>query len=353
MSCVDTVTVRSNVVYQPIKITQKKQCRHHLNRTNCTLTQTKGPNKSIVYQHFTTLDSRYCSSNGDPYYEWLLDKDVYAHRKLLRFNNAYKTICGVEYQCGGGGDDDECVRDIESAGETNIQLLRFVIRYVHNYLENDRRSLLNGHIKEYISNKNSSNSIDGDEEESKVYVLFNEMYIQCLYSYRQCIILPQEMYCLYKDGVEPIFNCSCFMYNTIPETDYSIVSQDIYKSFLVYNTALTLILQEPNPFNDNTKAISKIIESVGTCSKGEQGSGVKKRYIQVCKLKFGGNVDYYHVMCPPKEMVKLIYRYAKWRFNPKNYARYFELLVNDKHKHEEVLREWDVFLKNFKLYFFP
>ncbi|UYE99147.1 MAG: hypothetical protein [Betabaculovirus sp.] len=342
MSYVDTVTVRSNVVYQPIKVTQKKQCRYHLNRTNCTLTRTKGQNRSIVYQHYTTLDSRYCSSNGDPYYEWLLDNDVYTHRKQLRFNNAYKTVCGVEYQCDG--DDDECVRDIESAGETNIQLVRSVIRYVYNYLENDRRSSsLNGHTKSYA----------GDTEESKVYVLFNEMYIHCLYSHRQCIILPQEMYCLYKEGYEPVLNCSCFLYNTIPETDYSIVSQDIYKSFLVYNTTLTLLLQEPNPFNNNTKAISKIIESVGVCSKSEE-SGAKKRYIQVCKLKFGGNVaDGSHVMCPPKEMVKMIYRYAKWRLNPKNYARYFELLVNDKPKHEETLREWDVFLKNFKSYFFP
>lgn len=297
-----------------------------------------------MYQHYTILDSKYCSTNGDPYYEWLLDSDVYTSRKQLRFNNAYKTVCGVEYLCNDG---DECVRDIESGGETNVHLVSSVIRYVYNYLENDRggSSSLNGHTKTYIGG-------GGGNDESKVYVLFNEMYIQCLYSHRQCIILPQEMYCLYKEGDEPILN-SFFLYNTVPETDYSIVSQNIYKSFLVYNTSLTLMLQEANPFNDTTKAISKIIESVGTCNRGEEGV-VKKRYIQVCKLKFGGgDVATSHVMCPPKEMVKMIYRYAKWRLNPKNYARYFELLVNDKPKQEEVLREWDVFLKNFKSYFFP
>ncbi|AIS92124.1 capsid protein [Erinnyis ello granulovirus] len=336
MNCVDTVTARSNVVYQPIKLSQKKQCQSHWNRTNCTLTQTKGQNSTVVYHHYTVLDSKYCSSNGDPYYEWLLNNDVYYTRKQLRFNNAYTTVCGVEYTA----EQDECVRNIESAGETDMQLVRSVIRYVYNYLENDKMSL-NGHAKTFVDSY--------EDNESKVYVLFCEMFIQCLYSHRQCIILPQEMYCLYKEGEEPILN-ECYFFNTIPETDYSIVSQDIYKSFIVYNTTLTMILQEPNPFNDNTKAISKIIESVGTCTGGEEGG--KKKYIQICKLKFGGNVSG-HVMCPPKEMVKMIYRYAKWRMNPKNYARYFELLVNDKPKHEDSLREWDVFLKNFKSYFFP
>nr|QNN89443.1 VP1054 [Pieris brassicae granulovirus] len=35
-----------------------------------------------------------------------------------------------------------------------------------------------------------------------------------------------------------------------------------------------------------------------------------------------------------------------------NYARYYGLLVDDRPKHQEYLREWSIFLNNFKTYFF-
>ncbi|ABC61247.1 VP1054 [Choristoneura occidentalis granulovirus] len=329
MNYADIAMVRSIVVYQPIRAS-KKQCRYRRHHTNCSLIRVKTPNKTL-YEHYTVIDLKYCCYNGDPYYEWLLTTND--NRKLLTYKNAYKLICGVRYE----SDIDEVLQEIEEAGETDIQLVRVVMRYVHNYIENDKQNL-NGHAK--------NDSVNSD---SKVYQLFNTMYIQCLYSFKQCVILPQEMYCLYKQGEEPFIN-SIYYFNTIPETEYSNISQNIYKSFIIYNTVLTMMLRQANPFNDTTKVISKIIESVGTCNGGDNDN--KKKYIKICGLNFGGNAPG-HIMCPPRDMTKLIYKYAKWKLNPKNYTRYYELLIDDKPKTQERLRDWDIFLKNFKAYFFP
>nr|AGS18870.1 VP1054 [Pieris rapae granulovirus] len=329
MNCVEVATARSTAVYQPVRTT-KRQCRFHPHRANCNLIQTKGLTKTF-YHHYTTIDMRYCSVNGDPYYEWLLSDNK--ERRAQRFQNAYKSVCGVIVESEQG----EIVRNLDEAGEIDTELIRMVMRYVYEYLENDKCGL-NGHAKN-----------DTVHDEAKVYVLFNEMYVQCLYSFRQCIVLPQEMYCLYKDGEEPIIN-EQFFFTTVPEYEDTIASQHIYKGFLVYNTVLTMMLKEKNPFNDNTKVISKVIESVGTCNGGVENE--KKTRIKICGLKFGGETPG-HLMCPPKEIVKLVYKYAKWRLNPKNYARYYGLLVDDRPKHQEYLREWSIFLNNFKTYFFP
>ncbi|AGQ20377.1 vp1054 [Clostera anastomosis granulovirus A] len=329
MSSLETVTVRSIAVYQPVK-SAKRQCRFHANRTTCNLTQSKVHTDRTAFVHYTTIDSRFCSTNGDPYYEWLLTNN--AGRRLHRFNNAYKTICGVEFEL----DQGEVMRELDEAGEVSVDVIRMVMRRLYAFLENDRGAM-NGHADDTVA------------AEAKVYVLFNEMYIDCMYSFRQCIVMPQEMYCLYRDGEEPIIN-SHFHYNTVPEYEDAILSQHIYKAFIMYNTVLTMMLRQRNPFNDSTRVISKIVESVGTCNGGEEGS--KRTRIKVCDLKFGGEVPG-HVMCPPREMVKSIYKYSKWRLNPKNYSRYYGLLVDDSIRGREKLREWAIFIANFKTYFFP
>ncbi|AAQ21720.1 vp1054 [Cryptophlebia leucotreta granulovirus] len=329
MNCAERASVLSTPAYQPIQIA-KRQCQLHPQQTNCILLQTKGLNK-IFYEHFTAIDIHYCSINGDPYYEWLLSND---NTTREHFNNGYTMECSVKYTV----DYDEVMRSIEMAGEYDELLVRKVMKFVHQYIYSDNGSL-NGHAK--------NPSI---QEESKVYVLFKDMYIHCLYSHLQCIILPQEMYCLYKDGEEPNINAAMF-YKSIPEYEDTIACQHIYKGFLVYNTVLTMLLAEKNPFNDKNKPISKIIESVGVCSGGVEGG--KKTRIKVCELKFATSPPPNHIMCPPRDMVKRIYTYAKWHLKPKNYTRYYAMLFDDTPKRQEQLREWSIFINEFKTHFFP
>nr|AIU36784.1 ORF138 vp1054 [Cydia pomonella granulovirus]QDW81197.1 vp1054 [Cydia pomonella granulovirus]QGY99441.1 VP1054 [Cydia pomonella granulovirus]QGY99867.1 VP1054 [Cydia pomonella granulovirus]QGZ00009.1 VP1054 [Cydia pomonella granulovirus] len=330
MNCAELVTALSIAVYQPVHVA-RKQCRLHPNRTNCALLQTKGLNR-IYCEHITTLDARYCSTNGDPYYEWLTLND---NNERTRLKNGYSVECSVKYTM----ENEEELRSLEEAGEYDVQIVKKVLRFVYEYLNSDRGAL-NGHAKDDIVH-----------EDAKVYLLFKEMYVQCLYSHLQCIILPQEMYCLYKEGEEPALN-SLMYFRTYPEYEDSVASQHIYKAFLVYNTVLTMMLSEKNPFNDKSRAISKVIESVGTCNGGMEGG--KRSRIKVCELKFGtSSPPANHVMCPPKEMVKLIYRYAKWHLKPKNYSRYYTMLIEDTPKRQEQLREWAIFINGFKTHFFP
>lgn len=324
----ETVTVRSNV-YQPVHL-RKKRCRFHPHQTNCTLIQTN----KINFSHYTSISVQYCSINGDPYYEWLLMEND--NRKPNRFNNGFETVCGVTWRIEKG----EVIRDLNEAGEFDIELIKMVFKHVYDYLNNDK-GMLNGHAANNIKNNK--------QEDSKVYLLFNDMYIQCLYSFRQCIIMPCEMYCLYKEYEEPYINTK-FDFVTFPEFEEATASQNIYKAFLIYNTILTMMLKESNPFNDKTKVISKIIESVGLCDGGVVGA--KKNRIKICDLKFASSPPA-HYMCPPKEMVKKIYKYTKWRLNPKNYNRYYTMLVGDSVKEQETLKEWSLFVQSFKTYFFP
>nr|QNN89444.1 VP1054 [Pieris brassicae granulovirus] len=138
MNCVEVATARSTAVYQPVRTT-KRQCRFHPHRANCNLIQTKGLTKTF-YHHYTTIDMRYCSVNGDPFYEWLLSDNK--ERRAHRFQNAYKSVCGVIVESEQG----EIVRDLDEAGEIDTELIRMVMRYVYEYLENDK-SGLNGHAK--------------------------------------------------------------------------------------------------------------------------------------------------------------------------------------------------------------
>nr|UYX49743.1 vp1054 [Darna trima granulovirus] len=330
MNCNETVTVRSNVVYQAISLTSnRKTCDLHPDRTNCILISHP---KDRKVKHYTTLNVRYCSANGDPYYEWLLIP-LLIDRKTDRFLNTSCVVCGVTYEEVSG---DE-VSSIDAAAETNFEVIRMVLRHVNAFINN-----VNGDLNGHSKNSQLSSS-------PKVYILLEQMYVDCLYTNRECIISPQELYCLYVEGEEPYINQK-FKYKTVPENEDAIVSQQIYKSFLVYNTVLTMMLNEDNPFNDRTKVISKIIENVGTCSG--QDENAKKTRIKVCDLRFK-NKPPDHVMCPPKEMVKLIYKYSKWRLNPSKYSRYYTLLVNDKVKHQAYLREWAVFIGNFKSWINP
>ncbi|AAP85752.1 vp1054 [Adoxophyes orana granulovirus] len=318
----DIVTARLTPTYTPL-IWTKKHCRLHQGLNNCVSVQKKTNKNQIIYHHYTIMDSRYCDLKGDTYYQWLLSSEEKEH--VANFKNGYQNVCEIVIVT----EKNDPLRVIEEAGETNISLLRQNIKTVHEYL-NDKR------------NKEKDN-------ESKFYVLFKNMHLQCLYSNTQCVILPCEMYCLYKDGEEPYVN-NGLQYFTIPEYEESVLSQDIYKAFLVYNTVLTMMLKEFNPFNDKNKVISKIIESVGLCDGGvEKG---KRNRIRICSLNFG-SVAPGHVMCPPKDIVKVIYKYSKWRLNPKNYTRYYRLLYTDTLKSQENLLEWSVFINNFKAYFFP
>ncbi|ABY47864.1 vp1054 capsid protein [Helicoverpa armigera granulovirus] len=292
----------------------RTRCRFHPSRVNCRLTKILGLN-SVSYEHFTFVAVRYVNTDARPYFEMLLGADSDGLRKNLLTVGAM--ICGVQFK----EKPPETFYAITEAGERDSELIRMVCRQAYRFVYNQANRLV---------------------------LLLKDLYVDCLYSQRQCVILPQELYCIYKDDVEPALN-SIFSHETLPDTEEATASQDIYKSFVVYNTVLTMMLREANPFNDQ-RVISKIIESVGTCTGGH---GTKRNYIKVCELNFGGDSPPNHVMCPPKEMVKRIYHYAKWVESPNNWRRYNELIVRDRKNNELALREWQAFVTNFKHHFFP
>ncbi|AKR17473.1 VP1054 [Mocis latipes granulovirus] len=301
--------------FVPLTIARTR-CRFHPSRVNCRLTKIMGAS-SVSYEHFTFVGVQYVNINAQPYFEMLLD----AHSDGVRKNllTVHAMICGVQFK----ESPPETFYSINEAGERDAALIRMVCRQTYCFLNN---------------------------YSEKLVVLLKDLYMDCLYSPRQCIILPQELYCIYKDDMEPMLN-SVFSHETLPDTEEANACQDIYKSFVVYNTVLTMMLREENPFNGK-RVISKIIESVGTCTGG--GLGTKRNYIKVCELNFGsGDTPPNHVMCPPKEMVKRIFHYAKWVETPNNWRRYNELIVRDRKNNELAMREWQAFMTNFKLYFFP
>ncbi|QBQ01679.1 vp1054 [Hyphantria cunea granulovirus] len=273
------------------------------------------------------LEGKYLSPQLKPYYEWLLmdnliEESGVERQILVNQLNRPSTWC-TTIVCGVKFEAPEMLYSIAEAGEKEMEILKRVFKTAYAYLNNFK---------------------------TKIYVLLNNLYVDCLYSTLQCVILPQELYCLYKDGEEPYIN-KVLSFTVFPECNNGTVSQDIYKSFIVYNTVLTLMLKEANPFNDKTKTISKIFESVGSCDGGS-GDGKKTR-VKVCGLKFGGTCPD-HIMCPPKEMVSRIFHYAKWVQNPNNYKRYIELIVDERKKNtDKIVQEWYVFQMNFKNYFFP
>lgn len=272
--------------------------------------------QSVVYEHFTFVTVQYVNPDCRPYYEQLLDNDDPMNRRNLLSNGVL--ICGVRFEQA----PQEAFYSISEAGERDAELIRMVGRVAYSFVTN---------------------------KSDKYVVLLKDLYVDCLYSQRQCVVLPQEIYCIYKDDMEPPLN-SVFGYETLPDNAEMNACQEIYKSFVVYNTVLTMMLRDDNPFNGGRRVISKIIESVGTCTGGH---GDKRNYIKVCKLNFGADAPPNHVMCPPKEMVKRIFHYAKWVETPNNWRRYSELIVRDRKNNEIVLREWQVFLTNFRLYFYP
>ncbi|AAS82611.1 ORF127 [Agrotis segetum granulovirus] len=322
-------TVRS-IPFQPIVIS-KSRCRFHPNSATCRLIRIMGREK-VFYEHYSEIDTRFASVTGMPYFQWLLSGEENVDRRHLLVNTSL--ICGAKFFEVHG----EKLGSIKEAGERNMSSVKLVLKSVYKFLNNDRTDL-NGNARD-------ASARDGN----KTYVLLKSMYVDCLYSDIQCIILPQEMYCIYKEGEEPHLN-KIFTFSSLPEFTEATASQDIYKSFLTYNTVLTMLLQEKNPFNDKKKVISKIIENVGTCNRGIEGG--KKSYIKICELKFGNSINVGHIMCPPKDMVKRIYHYAKWTHNPNNYKRYIDLILRDSKQNDTVVRDWQMFQSEFRNYFFP
>nr|QBH67001.1 VP1054 [Phthorimaea operculella granulovirus]QBH67390.1 VP1054 [Phthorimaea operculella granulovirus] len=315
----------ATVVYRSVNVA-KKRCRFHP-EAQCILEQKKGLTKTH-YKHYTYLDTRYCSINTDPYYEWLLFDDIVRTHYLI---NNITLMCCVQFE----DNVDDKLRAVEKAGEYNFEIIRHVLKYINQYVYNVCGDL-NSHAKTET------------KKTEQVYVLLTDMYVQCLYSPTRCIILPIQMYCIYKDGMEPFINDQMY-FNTVPEYEDATLSQDVYKTFIVYNTVLTMMLKSENPFNDRTKVISKIIESVGTCNGGIDGA--KRNRIKICELEFGGEPPG-HIFCPPKDMVRKIYKYSKWCLNPKNYRRYFEILAAvDSDKNRTLMKEWHDFVSGLNDYF--
>nr|ANY57634.1 PlxyGVORF115 protein [Plutella xylostella granulovirus] len=302
-----------STAFQPLKTT-KIQCPYH-RAARCYLLKMVN-NEGRLFTHYNRIESRFVSITGKPYFEMLTTSSnnlVDQVNSALGYTTEY--ICGIQY-LEHRYDKYYCVCN---GGSREYAQIKLVFKAVYNFLY---------------------------KNDSSLYILLNTMFVDCLYSDLDCIILPLEMVCIYKEGTAPPIN-RLLSHFTVPECDESVVSQQIYKNFIVYNTVLTMMLNGPNPFNDRKKPISKIIECLGKCDGGTGDN--KKNRIKMCEL----NLNCEHVMCPPVEMVKIIYHYAKWVQGPNKYAKYYKLMVKNTKKNEDALREWYAFQTNFVNYFFP
>ncbi|ABQ52073.1 vp1054 [Spodoptera litura granulovirus] len=309
------VTERSTH-YQPLIIARTK-CRFHPNRPNCRTVKTLLLDRAM-YEHYTCIPVYYCNTSAEPYYQFNEEQpvEIVTYRNLI---DGQTLICGQRFF----ENHHERLYSVCEAGERDVQLIKMVLKTAYNFLYNKRNTC---------------------------FILMRYLYVDCLYSNQKCIILPQEMYAIYKESEEPAMS-TVIRHFVIPDYDEAEVSQDVYKTFIVYNTVLTMMLKEKNPFNDTTKTISKIVESVGTCNGGIEGG--KRAFIKVCELKFGGSTPPDHVMCPPKDMVLRVFRYARWAQRPNKYKQYIDLIVRDVKKENMTLEQWQAFQINFRRYFFP
>jgi Baculovirus VP1054 protein len=200
---------------------------------------------------------------------------------------------------------------IDESGERNMVILQTIIKGLLNSLLDDKTAIL----------------------------MIDELQIDLIYSEYRFFILPQRMVFIYYEESVPI-NDDLNIFN-IPITETAINCQIIYRTFLVYNTILTTLLRDRNPFNMKI-TISVIFRMLGKCPNN-------KDRIKCCDLNYGGNAPG-HIMCPPRDMVKKIFHYAKWAKSPNNYRRYFELILSSSTTDLMVL-DWFNFITDFKNYF--
>ncbi|AFL64974.1 vp1054 [Mamestra brassicae multiple nucleopolyhedrovirus] len=313
------------IPFKPIKL-QGTQCRIHPLRANCkVIKHYDETTDTTIDNHVTILDAIYQNYDRQPYYMCLVnsENDLEIRGVYVNANEMFAYVMLQEL------DDDEKFFGIDEAGEKNMSTIRTVIKTI----------------------------IDAFQVcQDKFILMIDELQIDVIYSIFRCIVLPQRMYHLYNNENEPIKDGLRVF--SVPFSDEAFQSQVIYRTFLIYNTVLTMLLQQSNPFNDNKKNISVIFRTLGKCPNN-------KERVKCCDLRYGGNAPG-HVMCPPREMVKRIFHYAKWARNPTNYSRYFQLIVTPpvtnrvydantpaaiNSSNNLVVMDWYNFIDDFRTYF--
>lgn len=313
-----------SVSFKPIKF-KKSQCPIHPSRANCRAIKAYDPVGQTEYSyHFTFIEGYYKQYDGVPYYMGLLsDSDVEMRGKL---DIADQMACYVRLDAL---DTDETFYTIDEAGERNMAVLKTTLKALIDFARNA----------------------------AQYYVLmFDEPQIDLLFSVYRTVLLPQRVYTLFKTEAAPAHDA--FDVFSVPDTPESIESQNIYKTFLIYNTMLTMVLKQRNPFNAHNKNISVVFRSLGTCPNNS-------RRVKCCDLKYGGNAPG-HFMCPTREIVRRVFKYAKWAKNPNNYKRYYELIMRPIQRERRYVRggaaqsfdeldlivlDWYNFIEDFKTYF--
>lgn len=273
--------------FKPIKL-RKIQCPIHRSRVNCRATTQYDPQKKIDYQfHVTTIETVYLNYNHVPYFMELVPEYEKILNVLGTYYNANEMYAYVHLL---KIDQDEIFYGIDEAGEKQMNTLSTILKSL----------------------------IDSMKRCGDNFVLMaDEQQIDIVYSIYRTIILPQRMILIY--GINDVPNVRDIDVFSVPNTILADDSQKLYRSFLIYNTMLTVVLKQINPFNTN-KNISIILRTLGKCP-------INRDRIKCCDLKYGGNVPG-HIFCAPREIVKLVYHYAKWAKTPNNYKRYYELITN-------------------------
>ncbi|USC25903.1 vp1054 [Palpita vitrealis nucleopolyhedrovirus] len=292
--------------YKPMRQPKPMQCWIHPQRANCKATRPRNNNtdseKDLL--HMTVMNNVFLDEHAKLYYRHLLRNDQAESRKaILNADNVYECVLIRPIRT-------ENFQSVDEAGEHNMGVLKIIIDAIIKYI---------GKL--------------GDNE----YILLTDrMYLDLVYSEFRTIILPQSAYIIKGDceqddseSGQSVDNCNELGYpwkliteqNCIVSTDESRQSQYIYRTFILYNTILTAILKQKNPFNivAENVSISIIVRNLGRCPNN-------KDRIKCCDLIYGGSVPG-HVMCPPREIIKKIFHYAKWARNPNKYKRYSELIA--------------------------
>ncbi|AXS67706.1 vp1054 [Cryptophlebia peltastica nucleopolyhedrovirus] len=307
------------IPFKPIKLPQT-QCPYHPLRANCRLIKPcdRYDREEDAGKHVTVLQAATgINYNLQPYYMCLLD-DAELRGYSMNANEFFGHVQLNKL------DNDEEFFGIDAAGEKNMGTIKMVIKSI----------------------------MDSFATCENYYILMiDELQLDLLFSMFRSIILPQRMVSIHKNNF--VTDDVYFKLFSVPVTDESDQSQQIYRTFLMYNTVLTMILKQPNPFNDARKNISVIFRSLGRCPNN-------KERVKCCDLAYGGNAPN-HVMCPPREMVKRVFHYAKWSRTPNNYKRYYEKITNkiDDSRNDQsslskyalLTLDWYNFIEDFRTYF--
>jgi hypothetical protein len=325
------------IPFKPLKL-KAAQCQIHRSRANCLAMKPclndDNENYTSCVSHVTVLENVYLDNNLKPYYLCMIDDDDDddgddTNRKV--FLNAAQMYAIVNLR---SLDNNETFYAIDEGAERNMTTLKIAIKTI----------------------------MDSFKVCQTVYILMaDELFVDIVYSAFRAVLLPQRMIYIHQTDNVPLDTSAGLRLFSVPTTPASIESQLIYRTFLMYNTILTMILKQKNPFNVN-KNISIIFRNLGKCPNN-------KDRLKCCDLDYGGNAPG-HVMCPPKEMVKRIFHYAKWVKTPNNYKRYYELILAPAVKQRnfsylnnsaQLLRspadvslfvlDWYNFIQDFRVYF--